>query len=233
MAALHPVAVVLWLAGFFDGISDNWVHAAVLWPAAAAVTRDAVRTARGEPAPTARALLRRPEPGRPARRRSLLGTAGVGGYAAMAGTLGRYSWPATAAVVLPGAVVLLVGWWGSGYPRAVPPPVPRLGALAWGAVLVGGGLWELAALLQQPALRVSSASHPTISLLLDPLLASYPGRTAALAGWLAMGWFLLRAAPAGGPPGNRARESAGQRGGAAGGPPARPAGDTRGSGADR
>jgi hypothetical protein len=57
---------------------------------------------------------------------------------------------------------------------------------------VGAGLWELVALLGQPDLVTGSWEHPTVSVLLDPVLATYPGRAAVLAGWLAGGWFLCR-----------------------------------------
>ncbi len=63
---------------------------------------------------------------------------------------------------------------------------------AWAGVLVGGGVWELAALLQQPSLTVTSRQHPTLSALTDPVLASAPGRSAALGLWLALGWWLVR-----------------------------------------
>jgi len=79
-------------------------------------------------------------------------------------------------------------------------PVPGapdpVGVRAWAAVFVAAGLWELSALLQQPTLRVSSEAHPTISFLMDPVLATHLGRSVSLALWLAVGWLLLRRAPA-------------------------------------
>ncbi|MGZ4150540.1 MAG: hypothetical protein ACXVQJ_10895 [Actinomycetota bacterium] len=36
-----------------------------------------------------------------------------------------------------------------------------------------------------------STAHPTLSVLTDPLLASYAGRTLFLLAWLATGWYLL------------------------------------------
>ena len=64
--------------------------------------------------------------------------------------------------------------------------------MLWGGLLVAAGAWELAAYFQQPSLSAISYAHPTISALTDPLLVSYPGRAAALAIWLAVGWFLAR-----------------------------------------
>jgi hypothetical protein len=60
------------------------------------------------------------------------------------------------------------------------------------AVFVALALWELGALLLQPALTVDSPAHPTISVLLDPVLGSAPGRSVGFAVWLALGWFLAR-----------------------------------------
>jgi hypothetical protein len=62
----------------------------------------------------------------------------------------------------------------------------------WAAVFVALGLWELGAWLLQPSLTTGSPAHPTISILLDPLLGSHPGRSVGFAAWLALGWFLVR-----------------------------------------
>lgn len=128
---------------------------------------------------------------RPARLVSVLAwvTAAVV-YATLVGAFTRFSWPATIAVVALGCLSIAVGWQG---------PVRRRGALTgrplrrgwlWAIVLVAGGSWELSSLLQQPHLTTDSYAHPTISALTDPLLASHPGRTVALAGWLLIGWLL-------------------------------------------
>jgi hypothetical protein len=55
---------------------------------------------------------------------------------------------------------------------------------------VAGGGWELSSLLQQPHLTTDSYAHPTISALSDPVLASHPGRTIFLGGWLVLGFLL-------------------------------------------
>jgi hypothetical protein len=121
----------------------------------------------------------------------LLIAAGLG-YAVFVGGFARYSWPATTAVIIPGAAALVVSWRGplrqdSGSARLDP-----LGILAWAAVFVALSLWELTSLLLQPSFTTDSYAHPTISVLTDPVLASHPGRTVALVLWLAFGWFLLR-----------------------------------------
>jgi lysylphosphatidylglycerol synthetase-like protein (DUF2156 family) len=112
-------------------------------------------------------------------------------FAVVVGSFPRYSWPATAGVAGLGAVVVAIGWRGPLRGRPIPPASRPLGAALWGGLLVGGGLWELAALLQQPSLEASSAEHPTISTLTDPLLASSGGRAVALAVWLVLGCFLV------------------------------------------
>jgi hypothetical protein len=113
-------------------------------------------------------------------------------YAIIAGSFSRFSWPATAAVVSVGALVVLAGWQPPRRPRPDGGPLPRTGVLLWGGVLVAGGLWELWSLFQQPAMDTTSYAHPTISALTDPVLAAQPGRALLLGGWLLLGWYLVR-----------------------------------------
>jgi hypothetical protein len=145
-------------------------------------------------APRAAATLPQQRPGMaPARRGRLLvlaGLAAAAAYAAAVGSFSRYSWSATVGVIAVGAAVVALGWRGPLRRRPDPGPLPMPGAMLWAAVLVAGGLWELVSLLQQPNLATGSYAHPTISTLTDPLLASHPGRSVALAAWLALGWFL-------------------------------------------
>jgi hypothetical protein len=108
----------------------------------------------------------------------------VGGFA-------RYSWATTAAVVIPGAIVLAASWNGPLTPRPAPGPIGTVGAVAWLAVFIPLGLWELTQLLLQPNLTTDSWAHPTLSVLTDPILASHPGRAVGLMVWLLFGWFLL------------------------------------------
>ena len=48
-----------------------------------------------------------------------------------------------------------------------------------------------AILLQQPSLTTDSYTHPTVSTLTDPVLATGPGRAVVLLAWLAFGWYLV------------------------------------------
>jgi hypothetical protein len=176
------LAGVLLLAGFGDGISDNWVHGALLGCAALAVWWDGASRPTLQPASPRHRL--------PPGLVSLLAMGAVA-YIATVGALQRYTWPMTVAVVAPGIAALVLAWRGPLRTRPVPAPQGLLRQAPWAVWFVAGGLWELAALLMQPSLEVGSYAHPTISYLMDGVLASWPGRSIVLAGWLALGWFLL------------------------------------------
>ena len=113
-------------------------------------------------------------------------------YAAAVGSFVPYSWPATAAVTVLGAIVVAVGWRRPLPTQPAPAKLPLPGPVLWGGLLVAAGLWELSALLQQPDLTTESDAHPTISTLTEPLLASHGGRSVVLGVWLAIGWYLVR-----------------------------------------
>jgi hypothetical protein len=184
-----PVTWILFLAGFFDGISDNWVHALVLWAAAYVVARDVARRARGIAPPPATVMFS----GSGLRRPGLLAMVAAAAvtYAVVAGSFDRYTWPITAAVVLPGVLVLAVAWPGPLWHRPVPARPRTLGTALWATVFVAAGLWELTALLMQPTLQGGSYSHPTISYLMDTVLSHQVGRSVTLLVWIALGAFLL------------------------------------------
>jgi hypothetical protein len=188
VAVREPVVLILLLAGFFDGISGNPVHATVLATAAIALSVDAARD---------RSMV---APGWGAgvdlafgRRRVLwpaLAAIAIG-YAIVAGGFERYSWPGTIAVILPASIVLVVSWRGP-LPGAPTPMRPSVrGSVLWAAVFITMGLWELTMLLMQPTLKTDSWAHPTLSTLMDPVLVSHPGRTISLCVWAALGWFLV------------------------------------------
>jgi len=89
-------------------------------------------------------------------------------------------------------LVVVIGWQGPLHPRSDPGPLPMPGTALWGGVLLAGGLWELAALAQQPSLDDTSYAHPTLSALTDPVLTGHFGRSLALAVWLLIGGYLVR-----------------------------------------
>jgi hypothetical protein len=184
-----PVIVAIFvLAGIFEVLTgDPVVHASVLFTVAAALAWEALRRGRRDAVESDRGIVGR---GRPSVS-PLLVLAGLS-YAFIVALFGRYSWPATVGVVAPGAAGVVVAW---RTPSREDPPTSRLdsrGAAAWAAVFVALALWELAALLLQPSLTTPSQAHPTISTLMDPILASYIGRSMVLTLWLAFGWYLVR-----------------------------------------
>lgn len=193
---VDPLAWILALAGFFDGISDNWLHALLLLGAAIAVWWDEWLIVTGRPGVDAPPLITGDWAS--GRRRTVVVAVGAVAivYAVVVGGFERYTWPVTVAVLLPGTVALVVAWRGPLYDRAEPGPVSRLSVAGWTAVLVLAGLWELIALLMQPDLQQGSLDHPTISFMMDTVLAGHLGRTVTLLLWLALGWWLLGLAPA-------------------------------------
>lgn len=200
----HPLVGILLLISLCSAVSgkplDGFLMAAVAvllaWDAARARRRDWP----GSAAATARPQLRRDATAPPDSRgsrwrpaRLLVTAAGVAAavvYATLVGDFSRYSWPVTIAVVALGCLMIAIGWQGPVRSRPAPTARPLRRAWPWAVVLVAGGGWELSSLLQQPHLTTDSSAHPTISALSDPVLASHPGRTAFLGGWLLLGWFL-------------------------------------------
>ncbi len=206
-----PVIVIFLLAGIFDVLSgDPIVHGTVLFAVALALAWDAVRRRRAERAARGGIISGSGEQGHRegpnvprAETAPSVGTGtdlrlspivGIGGllYVVIVGGFARYSWPATIAVVVPGAAAVATAWRGPSHGLPEPEKVDPVGAIAWGAVFVVLAVWELAAFLLQPSLTTESAAHPTLSVLMDPVLASHTGRTIVLSMWLAFGWFLLQ-----------------------------------------
>ena len=122
-----------------------------------------------------------------------MAVAGLVLYAGMASLTKPLTVVASAAVLVPGVVVLVLAgarrtWADTGLVQA------RLSrtALAWGGVVALTALWDLAAWLAQPAYNVASGDHPTISLLLDPLSGSGLPRFVLWSCWLYVGYRLVR-----------------------------------------
>lgn len=107
-------------------------------------------------------------------------------YAAVAASFRPLTLPAAIAVLLAGAVLIAV----MARHRV---PLRRMlnpgrAALPWAvlALLVAG--WELTALFWG-----NDSAHPTLSLLLDPVLDTYIGRLVGYLAWLAVGrWLVTR-----------------------------------------
>jgi hypothetical protein len=204
----QPIVVILLLIAFFSTISGRPLDGLLMLLVAAGLAWDvgkrsaegeagrdvpAVGQAAGSAAGKAADQHFEADPVR-GRRRAILAVTWLAGgalYAGVVGSFSRYSWPATAGVVALGAIVVLIGWHGPLRTRPDPGRLPLPGTALWGGLLVAGGLWELAAFVQQPSLTAASSAHPTISTLTDPLLSSHGGRSIALAAWLLVGWLLV------------------------------------------
>ena len=175
---------MLALAAFFDAISGNSIHSILLFGAACVLVVEEFKTREGGspkdglivPAPPVWILVMT----------GLL-------YAILIGEFGRYSWPATVAVLAPGAAGLFLAWRAPERSVDDAPVITVRGGLAWAGMFVTLGIWELVQLLLQPTLTIDSYAHPTISVLSDPVLATDFGRGIVLFAWLALGWFLVRA----------------------------------------
>jgi hypothetical protein len=194
----QPIVLILLLIAFFTTISGKPLDGFLMLTVATLLVWDAARTRLGgQPLATGPASV---APG-PARRRlvasrrvlaaALAWLAGGLLYAGLVGAFKRYSWPATIGVLALGCLMIAVGWQGPLRRRAALTGVALRRAWLWAVVLIAGGLWELRSLVQQPHLTTDSYAHPTISALTDPVLASHPGRSLILAGWLLIGWFLV------------------------------------------
>jgi hypothetical protein len=182
--------IVLLLAGFFDGVAGNPVHAMVLVIAAGLlVWRPA------DPSPTdGRGSSARPlwewskTCLRPRWMPIAVSTAAA--FAIVVGGLERYSWPVTVSVIVPGVIALLIA-------RSTPeaagpdPEIDRTGTALWIAVFVGIAIWELVNFVLQPDRLTGSYDHPTLSTLFNTYATGHAGQSLALFLWLAIGWWLV------------------------------------------
>jgi hypothetical protein len=202
--ARDPIVLILVVAGIADMVSGApFTHGLVLIVAAAAIVGDAVQrrtsaarasadpaepgplTTGGAGEPTA--LERAPLHLRPTR--SIVALAVL--WAAVSGAFARYSWPVTIAVATPALAGVLLAWRTPPRGGQALSSLSSLGLKAWIVVLVAIGLWELIALLMQSSVVVADPAHPTISTLMDPVLAAGYRRALFLFAWLGFGAYLL------------------------------------------
>lgn len=118
----------------------------------------------------------------------LLNVAVALALAVLAGRVASLTWPAALVVGIVGGVVVGVSLQRSQEGRRpAPERLDPVGAAAWLALVVAILAWELIALLQG-----STAEHPSLSILLDPLFDDHVVRSAAFLGWLSLGVYLSR-----------------------------------------
>jgi hypothetical protein len=107
-------------------------------------------------------------------------------YAALAAFCRPLTAPAAVVVLLAGAALLALA-----ARRRVPPGrsvCSRRSLVPWVVLVLLFGGWELTA-----ALWGNDSAHPTFSLLLDPVLETYPGRLLGWLAWLGLGrWLVTR-----------------------------------------
>jgi hypothetical protein len=143
---------------------------------------------------------------------------GAVAYSWLAGGLRENTLPAAVAVVVPGIAAVVVARRGTaatapssqyqpagaGAAGQAPPTVAERarehtpdgvdtrGATVWGLWLLAFLLWEAGAFLFQESPTIPNHDHPTLSLLMDPLLQPQPVRALGYLAWLLGGWRLLR-----------------------------------------
>lgn len=104
------------------------------------------------------------------------------GYALVAALCHPLTAAAAVAVLAPGVVLAAIAV--ARTPR--PSTVPRSAAVPWVVLLGAAVVWELVVFLWG-----NDAERPTLSLLLDPVLDTYPGRLVGYLAWLAAGRALV------------------------------------------
>jgi hypothetical protein len=130
-----------------------------------------------------------PQP--PARRWRLIGKlaigAGLAGYSWVAAATAPFSMAALVSVLLPGAVLAGIAIWRP--PARIPPPerLDVTGFSYWAICVAALFEWEAAAFRDN-----SLPWHPSLTNLVNPLIAPHPLKSAAILLWLLAGWALVR-----------------------------------------
>jgi len=117
----------------------------------------------------------------------LTAAAGLVCWALVAGGFRRLTIPAELGTFVPGAAVTYLALRRGCRRFRAPEHLDGRGTAAWGAVLVVFGIWELYA-----DLRGSTPDHPTLSILMGPVLADPLHRAVGYLLWLAAGVWLVR-----------------------------------------
>ena len=109
------------------------------------------------------------------------------GYSLIAGSFRRLTVPAELATLLPGAALVWYALRPTTAHFPAPAPFARRSTVAWGTLAVAFGIWELYA-----AARGSTHAHPTLSILMGPLIDPPPARAAGYVAWLLIGVWVVR-----------------------------------------
>lgn len=89
-------------------------------------------------------------------------------------------------------VLALLAVWRQGEPNPLESPPVRWGALAWVALALAGCGWEIVSFVHEVNVDDVSIGHPTLSDMVEPLLAHQYVRWMALTAWIAAGYGLVR-----------------------------------------
>ena len=117
------------------------------------------------------------------------------GYAGVLAFFPRDGWVSLVGLAIPGVVALtaILSQPDSPLSRGAEPlDAPASGWRWWPALGVAGCLWELTSFFQQPNSQTDSFRHPTLSSVLDPVLADPLPRALATWCWLLVGGWLVR-----------------------------------------
>lgn len=113
------------------------------------------------------------------------------GYAGVASGFRALTLPATVAVFVPAAVLVVMS---VRRPRVTTETGPRVTRtlVVWSALIVVGGAWEAWAFFHQSAWNIGSYAHPTLSTLVAPYLHYRLVRFGGWLLWLYTGWWFAR-----------------------------------------
>ncbi|HEV2375085.1 MAG TPA: hypothetical protein VGS19_23375 [Streptosporangiaceae bacterium] len=130
--------------------------------------------------------LARPDPRRHAVWLVLAG-AGLVGYAWVDAAAAPFTTRAFVGVLIPGAVLAAIAWGRP--PERIPPPddLDVLGMSYWVICLAALFEWEASSFRDN-----SWPWHPSLTNLINPLIATHPVKTAAILVWILAGWALVK-----------------------------------------
>jgi hypothetical protein len=113
--------------------------------------------------------------------------AAVVGYAWLLGGIAPFSTKALLGVLLPGALLGVIAF--ARPPERIAPPesVDVAGLSYWAICIALLFAWEASAVRDN-----SPPSHPSLTDLINPLIAPHPVKTAAIVVWLLAGWALVK-----------------------------------------
>lgn len=108
-------------------------------------------------------------------------------YCWLAGTFASFTWQSTAAVLIPGITIFALGIARPPDRRPRPAPIGITGAVAWSIPLLTFCVLEIV-----DDLLGSTHAHPTLSILMDPVLNVHVWRSMGYFVWIIVGWALVK-----------------------------------------